>query len=300
MIQWFVYAIIGTIVYTLVAFVDKYNLEKQIKDYRGMSLYSAIVGLITGTVLWFVTGRPLLDFRDGFLIILTGVMYIWSAAIYFFVMQREKAVKVIFLFQLIPIFTFGLSQIFLHEAITLKQLFGFFLILLPTLIIAGEGGKKSDFVINKNTFLMILVDLGWAGANVLFKFVVDTGSFSKVVAYESWGWAVGGVILFIAIPSVRDAFITTTRSLKKSALATVFGNEALFLFSKLFTFLAFSLGSVAIVSVISGTQVLFAVIFGWILALIAPKVFFEDISRKSLIIRFILGLITVVGLWFVY
>lgn len=193
-----------------------------------------------------------------------------------------------------------MSQIFLHEAITSKQLFGFFLILLPTLAIAGEGSKSGDFSLDKNTALMIFVDLVWAGATVLFKFVVDTGEFSKVVAYESWGWAIGGALLFICLPPVRVAFITTTKSLKKTALATVFGNEFLFLSSKLLTYLAISLGPVAIVSVISGTQVLFAVVFGWILAIIAPEIFKEDISKKSLAKKFILGCVTIIGLWLVY
>lgn len=147
---------------------------------------------------------------------------------------------------------------------------------------------------------MILVDLAWAGATVIFKFVVDAGDFTKVVAYESWGWAIGGALLFICLPPVRTAFITTTKSLKKSALAVVFGNEFLFLFSKLLTFLAISLGPVALVSVISGTQVLFAVVFGWILAFIAPQIFKEDTSKSNAIKKLILGCITVVGLWLVY
>lgn len=147
---------------------------------------------------------------------------------------------------------------------------------------------------------MVLVDLAWAGGTVLFKFVVGAGEFSKVVAYESWGWALGGALLFLILPPVRTAFITTTKSLKKTALAIVFGNEFLYLVSKLLTFLAISLGPVAIVSVISGTQVLFAVVFGWILAIVAPEIFKEDISRKNLAKKFILGCITIIGLWLVY
>lgn len=90
MINWFLYAILGTAVYTVVCFIDKYNLEKQIKDYRGMAMYSAIVGLFTGTALWVLTGFPILNFNDGLLVLATGVLYIWGAAVYFFVMQRER------------------------------------------------------------------------------------------------------------------------------------------------------------------------------------------------------------------
>lgn len=90
MINWFLYAILGTAVYTVVCFVDKYNLEKQIKDYRGMAMYSAIIGLLTGTILWALTGFPILGLSDGLLVLATGILFIWAAAIYFFVMQRER------------------------------------------------------------------------------------------------------------------------------------------------------------------------------------------------------------------
>lgn len=90
MANWFLYALLGTALYTIVCFIDKYNLEKQIKDYRGMAMYSAIVGLLVGTVLWILTGFPMLGLNDGLLVIVTGILYIWAAAIYFFVMQRER------------------------------------------------------------------------------------------------------------------------------------------------------------------------------------------------------------------
>jgi|SRR3989344_303591 len=296
---WILYSLLGTIIYVIVCFIDKYNLERQIKDYRGMAIYSAIVGFISGSILWVITGFPLLSVRDGVLVTLTGVLSIFSAAIYFYVMQQEQASKVIFLFQLIPVFVLILAVSFLHEPLTIKHLLGFFLILVPSLIVSQQGNKFS-FKIDKNTSLLIIVDLLVAVSYVLFKFVVDAGSFSKVVAYESWGWAIGGGMMFTLLPSVRKAFITTTKNLKKSALVIIFGNETLYIASKLFIFLAVSLGSVYLVNVITGTQVLFGAILGVILTMAFPRIFKEDIKKSDLITKLVLGGVTLVGLVLIY
>ncbi|WKZ25805.1 MAG: EamA family transporter [bacterium] len=297
--SWILYSLLGTAIYVIVIFVDKYNLTQQIKDYRGMAMYSAIVGLISGSVLWLMTGRPILGFQDGLLVMITGMLSIFSASIYFYVIQKEDGSKVLFLLQLVPVFVLILSLLFLDEVITIKKLLGFALILIPSLL-ASSDGNKLKLSIDKNTILLMASTFLTAVSAVIFKFVVDAGSFSKVVAYESWGWAIGGLILFTVFPSVRKAFFTTTKSLKKIALAIVFGNEILFLGSKLLLFLAISLGSVYLVNVITGTQVLFGALFGVVLTLLVPKIFHEDISKNSIKNKLILGVITLVGLGLIY
>lgn len=297
--SWILYSLLGTIITVFVIFIDKYNLTQQIKDYRGMAMYSAIIGLISGTILWLIMGEPMLELQDGLLVITTGILSIFSASIYFYVIQQEDASKVLFLLQLVPVLVLTLSLLFLNESITLKRLLGFILILISSLLASSENNRLK-FSINKNTLLLIVSMLLTAISAVIFKFVVDAGSFSKVVAYESWGWAIGGLILFTVIPSVRTAFFTTTKSLKKIALAIVFGNEILFIGSKLLFFLAISLGPVYLVNVITGTQVLFGTLFGAILTLIAPKIFKEDVSIQTIKSKFIFGVITLLGLGLIY
>lgn len=298
--SWVLYALLGTAITTVVVFIDKYNLTEQIKDYRGMAIYSAIVGLVVGTFLWVATGFPLLNLRDGLLVILTGVLSISSAAIYFYVIQRESGSKVIFLLQLVPVIVLILAVMFLKEELTIRRLVGFLLILIPSLLVSSMKDGKLSLNFNKNMQLLILADFISAISAVLFKFVVDVGTFSKVVAYESWGWAIGGILLFTFIPSVRRAFITTTKSLKRTALVLVFGNEFVYVTSKLLMFFAISLGPVYLVNVLGGTQVLFGIIYGVILTLIAPRIFKEDISRSGLAKKVGLGIVTLAGLALIY
>lgn len=298
--NWFWYQVVGTAIYTVVNFTDKYVLERQIKDYRGMAMYSAITGLVVGTLVWVLLGFPMLGAKDGLIVILTGVFSIFGAALYFQMMQEVQASKVIFLLQITPIFVLLGSFLFLREPISIKQLLGFAVILISTTIVQLDLKEKFSFKPDKIFLLAIAFNVFWAAGLILFKFVSDVNSFSKLAIYESWGWAVGGGILFTIFPTVREAFFRTTKSLNKVGIIVVFGNELVYLVSKLLTFMAVTLGPVSLVSVLGGLNVFYGIIYGWILTIVAPTVFGEDITKEGLLNKFFWGAVLIAGIWMIY
>jgi uncharacterized membrane protein len=70
-----------------------------------------------------------------------------------------------------------------------------------------------------------------------------------------------------------------------TTLAIMFGNEALYVISKAITFLAITLGPVALVSVLGGTQVLYGLIIGVLFSLWFPRVFHEHTSWRFVLRR---------------
>lgn len=296
--DWLFYALLAPAVYAVVVYIDKYILERQIKDYRGMPIYGGIAAPIFGVLLWFITGFPILDLQNTALILLTGVLTIFGAATYFKALSNDEASKITILFQLTPVIVLVMSYLFLREGISSIQLFGFLLILFATI---GAEFNKGDFKIDwsSSLFLILVTDFFWASSFVLFKFVVGEYSFSEVVSFESFGMGIGGLILFTFVPSIRKAFLKTNKALAKKVLAFVFLNEGVFVLAKLCTFYAISLGSVALVEVVAGTQVFFAIFYGWILTRIAPKIFQEDISKKGLYQKLAMGSFVLLGLWLI-
>jgi hypothetical protein len=136
----------------------------------------------------------------------------------------------------------------------------------------------------------------WALAGVLIKFAINATSFTKILPYESWGIGIGGIILFLLFPGIRKAFLKSIKTLKKPTIGILLGNEAVFVSAKAITFLAYSLGPVALVSVLGGTQVFFGIIYGIFLTLLFPKIFKEDIDKNTLIKKGILGFGVLVGI----
>lgn len=296
--NWLFFALLAPLIYAIVVDIDKYILEKEISDYRGMPIYSAIVASIVGLILWIITGFPLLNFKDSSIIILTGMLTIWGLAFYFKALRNDEASRVTILFQLIPVMVLILSYLILDEKLSATQFIGFLLILFATIGVSFNK-KKISFKLSSSFYLIFLTDLLWASAYVLFKFVVDNSSFYKVISFEGFGIGLGGLTLYCMFPSIRTAFIQTNKKVRKRVLGLVFINEGIFVVSRFCIYLAISLGPVALVKVVEGTQVFFAIFYGWLFTVFAPKIVKENISKDNIFKKILFGILILLGLWII-
>lgn len=293
--NWLFVALLAPAIYTVVNFIDKYIVEKHVKDSRGMPIYGTIMGFAMGMIFWVYTGFPIIGFRDTMLALLTGALTIWGAALYFKAISNENASKIIILFQMTPMMVLLLSSMFLHDTISIKQFIGFIIILSAALAVSNEG-KKQSFKLSSAFWLILAVDFFWSITAILAKFTIEANSFQSVLAFESWGIGLGGIILYLFFPSIRNAFHKNLRTIKKHILGVMFLNEGIFVLAKTLTFFAYSLGPTALVSVIGSSTVFYGILYGWILTLIAPKIFKEDISKSGLLRKLILSIILLIGI----
>ena len=298
--NWLVFAVLSPLVYSTVNFIDKYLIEEKVKDYRGMPIYAAIMGGIMGTMFWLSTGLKLLPLYDSLLILSSGILQIFGTALYFRAMSKSETSKLIIFFQMLPIFVLLFSFVFLNETINLRQIVGFLLLLAASIGVSFDRNQVS-FELSSAFYLILIVDILWALSAVLMKFTIHASEFVHILSYESWGIALGGVFLFIFIPSVRKSFLKVQATLPTKVLAVMFTNEGLYVLAKSLAFYAYLIGPVSLVSVLSGsTQVFIGIILGFSLTLFLPKIFHEDISRQGLVRKLIFGLILCLGMWLVY
>lgn len=296
--NWLFFALLSPAIFAINVLIDKYILEKEIKDYQSMPIYSSIMAFVFGVLLWFITGFPIISFQDTILVLLTGMLTLWGAAFYFKALADHESSKIMILFQTQPIITLILSYLFLNDTISPSQLLGFFIILVATIGVSLEK-NKTKFKISSVFILILFANFFWAIASVVFKFVVNQSSFIKLVSYESLGMALGGLVLYSFFPSFKKAFKKTQKSLRKIILAVILTNEGLYSVGRFIAYLAISLGPVALVNVVGGTQVFYGILFGLILTQIAPKIFQENITKVDLTKKIILAILVFIGLYLV-
>lgn len=293
--SWMFYALLAPAIYAVVTFIDKYILEKEIKDYNALPLFTSCVAFIAGCIIFIITGMPVIPLRDTLLILTTGILSSVSLIVYARALSFEETSRVNALMQMFPIISLVLSFLILKEVITLKQFLGFIIILSSTLSMSFKKEKRG-FSLSKGFFLMLIFDFLWAISGIIMKFVIRENSFLEVLSYESFGIALGGVLIFTFYKTARKAFLKSIENIKFSAVRAISINETTFVVAKTTTFYAFSLGPVALVSVLEGTQTFFALFYGWILTLLFPSVFKEDISKKGLSKKLVLLILLFLGL----
>lgn len=294
--NWILFALLSPAIYTINNYIDKYLISNKIKDYRAITIYSTIVGFLAGTFFWAITGFPILNSFDAGIVIITGILTIWGIPIYFKALSEEETSTLIILFQSIAVISLILAFFILGETITSKQFLGF-IIIFTSVIAASFKKTKKLFSLSPAFFYVIAFNSMWALAGVLIKFALNATSFQKILPYESWGIGIGGLILFILFPTIRNAFLQSLIYLKKPTINIITLNEIIFVSGKAVTFLAYSLGPVGLVSVVGGTQVFFGLIYGFVLTTLFPKFFNEDLRRETLIKKGFLACLVIFGIY---
>lgn len=296
--NWLFFALFAPATYAVVNFIDKYLIESKVKDYRGMPLYSAIAGFVFGSVIWGIYGFPTLPWFEAIIVIITGILSVTAATLYFKALAQEETSIIIILFQISPIFSLILSFLILGEQISATQMTGFGLILVAAVGASIKSTRKT-FSLSPAFWLIMTTNFMWACSNILFKFVSGNHNFSSLLVYEGWGFGVGGILICIFYPPAKKAFVENVRQVGKTVMSVIFINEAIFVVARLLTYFALTLASVALVVVIGSTQVFFGLVYGMILTLFFPKIFKEKTNPKNLFKKMAFGSLAILGIYLV-
>lgn len=275
-------SLLAPAIYASNSFIDKYVLERKIGNPAGMPVYSGLAALILGTGVWLLSSTPSLSPHNGLLLVGSGVASLYALSLYFYALRHSHTSYIISLLQMTPVFTLALSLIFLDATISGWQLLAFFIILVGVLGLNFNFERlEGRLHLGIAFWAMLVANLLLSVSILLVTFSVDLSGFTPILIYQSWGLALGGLSL-LAVKPVRHAFWQNFRSAGASTLAIMFGNETLFNVANATTFLAVSIGPAALVSVLSGTQVFYGLVFGTLLTLALPHIFKENISKTSL------------------
>lgn len=303
--KWIIFSLIYPALFASTNFVDKYLLVGI--NAKIMPVYTATVGLIAGAIFFVITGFPILPFMDTFLILTTGVLNTLSLIVYFKALEVSETSKVNILFEIIPLFVLVLGFVFLGEIITTIQFIGFVVVLSAVLVIGYFEESSNDEIakteernkLSKTEIIAYIMfyNLMFAVSAIIAKFVMNDTSFSAILSYESFGIGLGGVIILVFSKNIRNDFVESKISAKQKFFVGL--NETVYVLAKTCTFYAFSLGPVALVSVIGSIQPFIAVAMGWLLTIMFPNIFQESITRKSLSVKFIAALVIIFGIYLI-
>jgi drug/metabolite transporter (DMT)-like permease len=197
---------------------------------------------------------------------------------------------------LIPVFNFFLGLIFLHERLSLIQIFGSLTILLGalSLTIEIEGDK---FRLKRGVImLMIVACLVNSVYDLSFKFFGLDNNFWGMIFWIYIGHIIFGLFAFIFVKTWRDEIIGLFTRNNTVMLSLNMVNEFAAIVASIIFNYALLLMPIALVSVVSnGLQPFFVLIFGIILTLIWPTLAHEKLSRRDLMPKIISIVIIFVG-----
>ncbi len=293
---WLAFALAAPALFGASSIIDKFLIEKRIKDPIFLSAFGGIIVLVGAAIIFAIKGFGAFSAEQVLILLAVGIMDEIALVPYYKALSYDDASTVMPFFQLVPVLVLIFSFIFLSETLTALQVFAFMLILAGSFLLAVERFDIRMFRIRKSFGWIILTSVLWAAPTVLFKFITLDQGFWGTAAYTFLGIAIGALILF-AIYYRRC--IVQFRALRAGAWLTVGANEAVYFLGQMFWFFAIALGPVSLVSVIGGLIPLFVFLYGTIISLWFPRILKEDISRSMLSLKLVSLALVLAGVWFI-
>ena len=277
--QWLIISIFAYFLNAFAVLIDKFLLRRTIPNPAVYAFYVSVLGLLV-----FIFAPFSFQFPNLLVLILSlaaGVIFIFALLLFYFLLKRGEVSRIVPLVGgLSPVFILVLAWLVLHETLSMTQIWAFSLILLGGWLIVWERKKEKITFPWLLFFLSLLAAFLFALSHVLSKFVYINFSFTSGLIWRSVGGFLGGIILFL-IPQNRKKIIETVKKTPGNKSFIFFFGQACAAISFVLVNYAFSIGSISLVTALSGVQYIFLFLMVIIFSQKFPHILKEELTTRT-------------------
>lgn len=237
--------------------------------------------------------------RDAGVLVASGLLYSAACFLYLKVLEQHDTSYVVPFWQLTPVFTYVFGVAILNEGVAADKLYGSIAVMVGAGLLSTRYERRKVSFDWRSVSLMCLSSALLALGFVFFKDGGEEAPFLKSLFWNQVGMGLFGAALLAAPPYRRD-LISVLRENSKSVLAFNIITQVLDIAAVAAANFAVRLAPAALVVLIEYSfQPLFVFLFGIALTAIFPRFVSEDMSRGTLIQRFLAIAIMIGGLVYV-
>ncbi|MEK7588463.1 MAG: EamA family transporter [Patescibacteria group bacterium] len=305
MSNWFLFALVPPILWSIVNHIDKYMLSRYLKN-RGVGallVFSAFASIVLLPFILYFFHSQIFDVPFLGIVTLVLVGFLAMLASYFYLkgLESEETSVVIPLFQLVPVFGYFLGFVILGESLSTNQIFYSLIVITGIISLSLEISEENKIKLKKKVLILIASSsFFYALHDILFKKVAIVENFWVSVFWQYVSMLLFGILALVFIKKFRHDFFEMFHDMGHKLLFVNLISEILYLVGNLANNFAILLAPVALVLVVSSYQPLFVFIVGILLTIFLPKIAMERISKKHLLHKLISILIIIIGSYFLY
>lgn len=294
---WILIALIAPALWAITNLFDSKLIRVHVKNNVVLATLAGFVGILALLFIpiYGITFPGVLIFIVS---ILAGMLYIYTMIPYFKALALEDASTVIVLWYIAPVLIPFFARIFLNEHLRTIQYLGFALILIGGFLISIKKQSLKKIQISKALFLMLLSGLMLDCYYLLEKYVYSQQSFWNGFIWIRIGSFIGALTILL-MPKYRTLFFRMIKKINFKSFRLIFGGEILNLIALVCFGFALSLGSVSLVTALTNFQTLFLLVYVIVLSKYLPKLYKENIDRKTIAIKIIAITLLIIGLFII-
>ncbi|MBU4600473.1 EamA family transporter [Candidatus Parcubacteria bacterium] len=317
--MWLIVSITSYFINAGVYAADKFLLSKRVHSSITYAFYVGIWSIFNIFLLYFDPWIPSL--RELGVDLLAGLLFLATLIFWYKALHQSEATRVVpIVGALVPIFSFLLSYIFLNETLAERQLLAFFILINGGILISVKrtrfwvlkdvlssfrdifgdvlGGIHAKYRPTKRLILNSITSaLFFAAYYVLIKYIYMSQPFIGGFVWSRMGSFLG-VILILFVPDWRKLIVKHQKGAKTSRNIIFFLSVRL-LAAAAFIMLnwAISMGNVALINSLQGTQYVFLFFIVLFLSAKFPKILKEELGGGVILQRIIGISLIVTGLY---
>ncbi|MEA1963085.1 MAG: EamA family transporter [Patescibacteria group bacterium] len=317
--MWLVPAITSYFINAGVYVADKFLLSKKI---HSSIIYAFYVGIWSVFNIFLLIFNPWLpNLRELGIDLLAGMLFLATLIFWYKALHQSEATRVVpIVGALVPIFSFIFSLIFLGESLSERQLLAFVILIMGGVMISvkhtrfyylREAREKLKKIFEdtlgpvharyRPTQRLIINSavsaLFFAAYYVMIKYVYLTQPFIGGFVWSRMGSFLGVFLIFL-VPEWRTKIIKHQKG-QKSPKNLGFFLSIRFLAAIAFIMLnwAISMGNVALISSLQGTQYIFLILLVIFLSTRFPKILKEEFGSGVMLQKIMGTAMIVIGLY---
>ncbi len=290
-VSWIVYALLYPALLAIINVLDKFLLDKRIRDYRSLLLVIGFVALPGGVLITlFAPWEKVTSMQIG-LGMLSGVLIAISYGVYFHVLSFEEVSRVISIWYTTPVIVALFAAVILKEYLPWWKYVAIVIATGGAVLIGME--RFSRIPVMRRGFWVIISMCVLSGiVSIIAKYLLFDLSIWNVIGLEMLG--VSLLVLFIFSKRSRTHVRQTLKSLHLIVISEYVTYAAWLLWAA-----AVALTNVSLVSAMGSVQPLYVLILMLMLSTFKPNILKEVFTRKTFAIKAISILMIVIGTFFV-
>ncbi len=300
--MWLIISLIGYATLAIVSILDKFILTNEKISPLRFVFYSCVF------VLPVFLFAPWVIFPTGFYMwisaVLAGLGFMFGLWTMYLGIEKSEVSHIIPLVgATTPLFVLVFSQIFLHELISLRQMYAIMFLVMGSLTIASEYTHKKH-VWHLAMIWGIISAFFFAISHVASKYLYNVMGFSGGFVWSRGFIGVAGLILFFYPPLWRElrhrSWLSRIRIIPRPRTSWVLvgADKILGVTAVVLIQYATAIGSVTIVNALAGAQFAFLLVFVFILSRFFRKWFHEEYSRIEIVQEILSVILIGIGLMF--
>ncbi len=267
--NWLLIVVVAHFFYAGIFIIDRYLLKRGFPNPLSYAFYTGILSIFV--IVLAPLGFSIPPTNQIIISLVTGIAWLLATLIFFTALRRGESSRVVpTVGGLIPLFTLGLSFIFLGERLALKEIIAFCLlvgggIILSLLVTKVRIFSKSKRICLTKAFIPALgAALFFAVYFVMTKSVFLNQSLISGMIWIRLGAVLGSLLLLV--PSVSRRIIFKKRkTIKVKSFGLFLSARGLGAGAGFLIYWAISLGSVTLVNALQGVQFLFLLVLAFFL-----------------------------------